>query len=182
MRARGPAEAPRTPLEGIEWLASRGAHPWLVRHHRLVLEAAQEIVAGLGTIACVEFDADHVLFGAAIHDAGKIAHPAEMTVAGHAHETAGEELLLKAGFAPHIARACVTHAAWSDGRAQLEDRLVALADKLWKGKRDPDLERALVHELAMRLARPSWEIFDGFDALCEKVAEKGPSRLRRSTS
>jgi hypothetical protein len=90
-------------------------------------------------------------------------------------------MLLRAGYAPHIARACVTHAEWSDARAALEDRLIALADKLWKGKRDADLERALVDELADRLSRPTWEIFDVFDALCERIAAAGPDRLRRST-
>lgn len=173
-------QVPTTARDAIRWLASRGAHPWLVRHHELVVEAAESLLDGLGHTLGVAVDADHVLLGAALHDAGKIDHPDEMRAPGHAHERAGEQLLLGAGFAPHVARACVTHAAWSEPRAALEDRLVALADKLWKGKRDADLEGAIVEELADRVQRASWEVFDPFDALCESVADAGPDRLRRS--
>ena len=33
-----------------------------------------------------------------------------------------------------LARFCVTHARWESDGIGLEDLLVALADKLWKGK------------------------------------------------
>ncbi len=172
-------QAPTTAREAIQWLASRGAHPWLVRHHELVLEAAEAIVEGLRPLG-IRFDGDHVRLGAAVHDAGKIEHAAEMRAPGHEHERAGEQLLLRSGFPAHIARACVTHAAWFEPRAALEDRLIALADKLWKGKRDADLEAALTEELATRLDRPSWEVFGAFDTVCEVVASDGPDRLSRS--
>ncbi len=173
-------QAPTTAREAIQWLASRGAHPWLVRHHELVLEAAEEMVEGLRRLLRIRFDADHVVLGAAVHDAGKIEHPSEMRAPGHEHERAGEQMLLRSGFPAHIARVCVTHAAWSEPRATLEDRLIALADKLWKGKRDADLESAIMQELADRLGQPSWAIFDAFDGLCELVADNGPERLKRS--
>jgi hypothetical protein len=166
--------------DAIQWLASRGAHAWLVRHHELVLETAEEIVRGLPRALRVDFDKDHVLLGAALHDAGKIEHPEEMGAPGHEHEHAGEQMLLAAGFPAHIARACVTHAAWSESRAALEDRLIGLADKLWKGKRDTDLEDALVSELTEHTGQARWEIFEAFDALCEAVAADAPDRLRRS--
>jgi hypothetical protein len=171
---------PRSAPDAIGWLASRGAHAWLVRHHELVVEAAEHIVQGIRRTLPIDLDADHVLLGAALHDAGKIAHPEEMRAPGHSHEHAGERMLRASGFPAHVARACVTHAAWSEPRAVLEDRLVALADKLWKGKRDEDLEDALVDEIAERTGRDRWEIFAAFDALCEAIADDGPDRLRRS--
>ena len=58
------SEIPTTPEDALRWLASRGAHAWLVRHHELVLEAAEELVQGLAQWALV-FDGDHVLMGAA---------------------------------------------------------------------------------------------------------------------
>ncbi|UJR81400.1 Phosphohydrolase [Sandaracinus amylolyticus] len=103
-----------------------------------------------------------------------------MHAPGHDHEGAGESLLLRAGFAPEIARACVTHAAWSEPRATLEDRCIALADKLWKGKRDEALEGALLGELAARTGRARWDVFDALDAICDDVARRGPERLARS--
>jgi hypothetical protein len=39
-----------TAEDAIAWLGRRGAHPWLVRHHELVLEAADALLAGLGPL------------------------------------------------------------------------------------------------------------------------------------
>jgi hypothetical protein len=171
--------APTSPHDALAWLASRGAHPWLVRHHELVLEAAEEIVASMARFS-VELDRERVLVGAALHDAGKIAHAEEMSAPGHAHESEGERMLLAAGFDPAVARVCVTHAEWSEPRATIEDRLVALADALWKGKRDEELERALVAELAAATRREEWDVYAELDELCEGVARSGPRRLARS--
>jgi hypothetical protein len=74
----------------------------------------------------------------------------------------------------------VTHAAWNDPRAGIEDRLVALADKLWKGKRDNDLENALTREIALAVGREAWEVFDVMDKVCDSIAARGPERLERS--
>lgn len=171
----------RSAEEALAWLSAEGAHPWLVRHHELVVEAAGELIDGLASLA-VRLDREHVLIGAALHDAGKILHPREMAQPGHDHEESGEAMLLAAGLDAHIARACVTHAAWSHPSATIEDRLIALADKLWKGKRDDELERAVIEELAASSGRPAWAIFETFDALCEQIAEAGPARLARSAS
>src|SRR5690606_13009844 len=47
-------------------------------------------------------------------------------------------------------------------------------------KRDDDLERAVVDELAACSGRPSWEVFEALDALCEHIrsfmAEPAPRR------
>lgn len=171
---------PATPEQAIAWLASRRAHPWLVRHHELVVEAAGVLVDGMTSRLSLDFDRDHVLLGAALHDAGKILHVEEMRERGHAHEEAGRTILRDAGFPDHLARVCVTHAAWSGKEATIEDRLIALADKLWKGKRDTELEDALIGEIAERLGKERWEVFDVVDAICEDVARDAPSRLRRS--
>lgn len=171
---------PRTPSDAIRWLAAIGTHPWLVRHHELVLEAAESLLDGLHRRLDLRVDRGRVLLGAALHDVGKRLHPAEMHLAGHAHEQAGEQFLREAGFDPRIARIAVTHASWSEPRADLEDRLVALADKLWKGKRDEQLEAALLDEIAARLERDRWSVFDPFDTLCDEIAAGGPDRLRRS--
>ena len=81
---------------------------------------------------------------------------------------------------PAIARFCRTHAAWSTPDAGVEDRLVALADKLWKGKRDEALETALLGDLERLRGVSRWELFVPFDALCEEVAAGGGERLSRS--
>jgi len=121
-----------------------------------------------------------VLAGAAIHDAGKIVHPEEMRMPGHQHELAGEHLLLAHGVPPEVARFCVTHAAWNAPDASIEDLLVALADKLWKGKREDDLERRVADAISSAAKREAWETFDVLDAICESIAADGPDRLARS--
>ena len=128
----------------------------------------------------VTFDGELAVLGAALHDAGKIAHPSEMTAPGHRHELAGEQLLRSHGLSANVARFCVTHAAWDDDDRALEDLLVALADKLWKGKREDALERRVVDLIARLTNKHAWQVFETFDVICEEIAAGGPDRLERS--
>ena len=118
--------------------------------------------------------------GASLHDAGKIVHPDEMSSPGHEHERAGERLLLANAVPAAVARFCVTHASWDTADIAIEDLLVALADKLWKGKRDDELERRVADALARDAKREPWEVFAALDAICEAIAGDGPERLARS--
>lgn len=166
--------------DGIALLRSLGASPWLVRYHELVVEAAVLICDALEKDLSARFDRDTVLLGASIHDAGKIVHPEEMSAGGNRHEVAGKELLVRSGVPAAIARFCITHAAWDGPDCRIEDALVALADKLWKGKRDEALEKLLVASLATQAKLDQWEVFDRFDAICDAIAADGPARLSRS--
>src|SRR5262249_28152124 len=114
----------------------------------LVGEAAGSLLTELGALR-VPLDSERVRVGVVLHDVGKVLHPAELERAGRDHEADGQALLLREGVDPDIARICVTHARWVEG--DLEDRVVALADKLWKGARTPDLEAAVIDEVAGRL-------------------------------
>lgn len=168
---------PATVDEALALLRSLGAGAWLVRHHELVAEAAVELVEGLRGV--LRFDERAVLVGAALHDAGKVLHPGEMSGPGSAHEGAGEALLLGRGVSAGLARFCRTHADPAAPGAGLEDRLVALADKLWKGKRAGALEAALAASLEAAGCE-RWRAFSLVDDLCERIAEGGPERLARS--
>src|SRR5262249_50689343 len=118
--------------------------------------------------------------GAAIHDAGKIVHPEEMSQPGHEHEPAGRRLLQGRGVPASIARVCVTHASWDAAGIAIEDLLLALAGKLWKGKRDDDLERRVADAIARATTREAWDVFAALDEICEAIAADGPGRLARS--
>lgn len=168
-----------TAQDGIALLRSLGASRWLLRHHELVVEAAVLICDALEEWG-LTFDRDTVLLGASVHDAGKIVHPEEMSASGHRHEVAGRDLLANSAVPAEIARFCVTHAAWEGADCTIEDELVALADKLWKGKRDEALERLLVTRIAALTKQEPWNVFSRFDSICDAVAAGGPERLSRS--
>ena len=176
--ATAPTIAPSSPEEALALLTKLGAPGRLVRHHELVLEAAQELAAGLESFAA-HFDANEFQIGAALHDAGKILHLNEMSGPGARHEQDGRALLEDQGLAK-LARFCVTHAAWREADLTLEDLLVALADKLWKGKRVEELERKVVELLARVSGREFWPVFIEVDDLFERVAAGGPWRLEMS--
>ena len=99
---------------------------------------------------------------------------------GDRHEAAGEELLRREGLGD-LARFCVTHADWDRDDLPLEDLLVALADKLWKGKRVADLERRVVDSLVASSGSPFWDVFTLADDLFEGVAAGADRRLAAST-
>lgn len=171
---------PRSADEALALLRALGAPPRLVRHHQLVLEAATALVDGLRRTFNVPFDAGLVLVGAASHDAGKIRHSVELDEPGSQHVESGFGLLLQAGVEPAVARFCRTHATWPDEEVVLEDLLVALADELWKGKRDDELERRVCRAIEVSTCTSAWEVFARADEVFAAVAEDGDLRLARS--
>ncbi|MEM6930309.1 MAG: hypothetical protein AAF602_25445 [Myxococcota bacterium] len=65
-------------------------------------------------------------------------------------------------------------------RPELEPVLVALADKLWKGKRVADLEEHAARLLAAASGRDFWAVWSDVDSVFERVAASGDERLSRS--
>lgn len=89
-------------------------------------------------------------------------------------------LLLANGVQPEVAQCCISHAAWKSDGVSFEERPVALADKLWKGKREADLELAVIDEIAHRLGCDRWDVFAQMDSVFEEIAVSGSERLQRS--
>jgi HD superfamily phosphodiesterase len=169
---------------GTAWALFRAldAPPALMRHSELVLEAAELLLDRMAFLR-VPVDAELVRIGVVIHDAGKILHPTEISGWGNRHEEAGQALLLSHGVPSAIARICVTHARWDDQLPEavtLEEFLVALADRLWKGRRDLRLEERVVSRVAHRLEVDTWDLFIPMDTLFESIASGGDDRLERS--
>jgi len=160
-------------------LSQLGAPERLLRHAQLVGEAADSLIGAYRELG-VEFNAAVIELGAAIHDAGKIVHPEELSGPGSRHEWAGQALMLRHGVQPEVAKCCVSHAAWRNADVTFEERTVALADKLWKGKRETDLELAVIDEAAIRLDVGRWDVFDRLDLAFETIAASADERLRRS--
>jgi hypothetical protein len=168
-----------TPADAHALLRRIGASVRLVTHLQLVGEAAEQLLLGYESVG-VPCDRKLVLLGVAVHDAGKVLHPEELEGPGSKHEPAGEALLLSHGVQAEVARCCITHAAWQEAGVSFEERSVALADKLWKGKRVDDLEMMVIEEAAHRAGKERWAMFTSLDSLFEEIAAEGPSRLARS--
>lgn len=156
-----------------------GANDRLICHVQLVGEAADALIKAYRALglAC---DVQWIELGAAIHDAGKILHPAELDGPGAQHEPAGMALMLEHGVQPHVARCCVSHAAWQDEANSFEERSVALADKLWKGKREAPLELLVIDHAAALLQADRWDVFAQLDSVFEDIAAGASDRLERS--
>lgn len=166
------------PGDAARLLEAAGAPPRLLAHARLVADAAARILDWLGAHhPGVAVDAEAVLFGAAVHDIGKTRHPSELTAPGHAHEEAGAALLAERGVPVHRARFCRTHGGWKRDELPLEDLLVSLADKVWKGARVEALELHVVHRIAAAAAVPAWEAFSGLDEALTDLAADAEARL-----
>jgi HD domain len=160
-------------------LRALDAPPRLIAHLTLVHDAAAQI---LGAVRQrwpqLECDDQAVLFGAATHDIGKVEHPQELAGPGSRHEEAGVFLLWKLGVSTWLA-----HFAWSHGqwrtvpRPLLEDLLVALADTVWCGGRDVDLEHLVAGVIGEALRSDRWAIFAELDMLLEPIAALGEQRL-----
>lgn len=179
-----PTEADRA-LLGLEALPPAaealclryGAAPRLVAHLTLVHDVALRLVEQVGDRWRPGFDAGLVLFGAATHDLGKAVHVAELSGAGAEHETTGLELLLRAGVPEREARFAVTHAAWESEDVTLEDLLVTLADKVWKGKRIEDLELAVARAIATSSGVEFWTVYQDLAEILDELSSGAEERL-----
>jgi putative nucleotidyltransferase with HDIG domain len=167
--------------DAIALLKSISAPSRLVQHHRLVAEAALELVKQLqDTFPEFAFNHQLVLIGSALHDVGKIQHQNEIKESGNQHENDGEKLLLSLDVLPELAKFCRTHAQWQFVDATTEDLLVALADNLWKGVRKKELEAKVIEAIAKQTGKDFWDIFIEADSLFETIADRGQERLSRS--
>jgi putative nucleotidyltransferase with HDIG domain len=166
------------PDDVIQLLIEVGASPRLAAHLRAVHEVARQLIQELTTTwPQLKFDADAVSYGAATHDIGKALHPNELTGPGNQHESAGYHMLLEHGIPERRARFAQTHARWGDENTTIEDQLVALADKIWKGQRQEELERLLVQRIVATTGDEPWSAFMQLDDLLSRIAERAEGRL-----
>lgn len=172
---------PTSPTDAFRLLTGLGASARLLRHVELVGEAADALLDALADLG-VAVDRSFVRVGVVLHDAGKVIHTEELAATGALHEAAGERLLLERDVSPELARVCRSHAQWASMVVSFEELLVALADKLWKGVRHPELEDRVMAEAAARRGVQKWDVFIPLDNAFEAIAAHGDARLARSTT
>jgi HD domain len=167
--------------DSYQLLQDLGASPRLMQHVKLVGEAAEMLISQFQKLG-ISFDSDWIRAGVAFHDVGKILHPSELIEKGNEHEAAGEMLLLSQGVDPKIARCCRSHGQWQKIECDFEELVVALADNLWKGKRNTELENKVTTKVAAMCHQDYWNLFVNLDGGFEEVAAGGDLRLSRSVA
>lgn len=165
------------PKPARELLESLNAPPRLMAHLRAVHDVAWQLADWVSQHYPVAFDRTAVLFGAAVHDIGKTVHAGELSGPGSDHEHAGYEILLAHGVDPRLARFARNHASWHADGIDLEDLLVSLADKVWKGKRVQELEQLVTDRLAEAGGEEPWQVFMALDDELSRIAEDADRRL-----
>lgn len=168
------------PPEAVRICERLSAPPRLVAHLILVHDTACSLIEKIeAAFPGVQFDAELVRFGAALHDIGKTLHRDELTVSGREkHQKAGVQILESLGIPKSRARFAFTHSNWSDkAQITLEDLLVALADKCWKGKRIEELESLTAETLSASSGRPAWECYASLDEILQTLSQRADQRL-----
>lgn len=166
------------PVQVLALLAAVGAPARLAAHLRAVHDVAVQLLDWLPQrYPDVPVDRAAVAFGAATHDIGKAIHRHELSGPGSAHEPEGYRLLLAHGVPERLARFARDHARWDRLDATMEDLLVSLADKIWKGRREPTLEQRIIAVIEATTGQPGWEVFLALDEVLEGIADRADARL-----
>lgn len=159
-------------------LIKNNAPDKLIKHLYIVSMVATKISNYI-----LNFNVPHnqelVICGAGLHDFGKIQYPEELMQAGSRHENEGKRVLLEQGVSLEIAQCCVSHAKWEE-TDKLEELLIALADKLWKGNRNDNLEIKVIDLLAKMKKVDRWDLFSDIDIFFENIASGATERLKES--
>jgi hypothetical protein len=149
----------------------------LQAHLEIVHDTAKELIRKLEkSFPALDFDRDAILFGAATHDVGKLLHTDEIKIKGQKHLKDGPALLGLLGVPARLGRFAASHGSWCTA-TELEDLLVALADQIWKGRRDQDLALLVTEHVVRQTGKSQWEAFMELDDVLADIAATSNDRL-----
>ena len=166
------------PKEVAELLEILNSPVRLKRHLSIVHTTAFDILTQLKVEwPILKMNQELILFGAATHDIGKTEITDELSEGGKRHELTGKTILLNHGFTNEQSRFALTHGNWQDESLEIEDLLVALSDKIWKGSRIYDLEKLLGQKLSSILNCDYWDVYGKLDSILSRIALGADEKL-----
>ncbi len=171
-------ETPELPIKIAKLLERQNAPERLKRHLRIVHMVAFDLLSKLKEVfPLIPIYEKLVLFGAATHDIGKIVVEEELYRNGNKHEVIGMKMLISFGFSEAEARFAKTHGNWIDKDLEIEDLLVCLSDKIWKGKRILELEELICKRISIISKQNYWSVYVALDSIIERIALGADQRI-----
>ncbi|WP_282124971.1 HD domain-containing protein [Marinifilum flexuosum] len=157
----------------VELLEEVDSPERLKRHLQIVYSTASELVKQIRQEwPTIVFNEELILFGAGTHDIGKSEITKELYEKGRKHELKGKYLLQNHGFKKEEARFAFTHGNWQEENLTIEDLIVSLSDKIWKGKRIEELEEKVGKIISDNLNIDYWEVYVKLDKILIKLSNK----------
>ncbi|PXY02564.1 phosphohydrolase [Marinifilum breve] len=157
----------------VELLEEVDSPERLKRHLQIVYSTASELVNQIKQEwPTIVFNEELILFGAGTHDIGKSLITKELYEKGRKHELKGKYLLQNHGFKIEEARFAFTHGNWQEENLTIEDLIVSLSDKIWKGKRIAELEEKVGKIISDNLNIDYWEVYVKLDEILVKLSNK----------
>jgi uncharacterized protein YutD len=166
------------PPKALHILSTHNASHLLIRHHILVYNIGIQIIENLQkTWPKLSLNTEEIQFGTAIHDIGKAIETTELYQKGNKHENIGYQILLNEGISDQLSRFAKTHGNWENKNLELEDLIVALSDKIWKGKRINELEERISEEISKKINSEYWDVYLKLDAIFSRISIGADERL-----
>jgi hypothetical protein len=166
------------PANILELLDKCNCSNLLKKHLTLVYRTSIDLIRELTlTFPDLKLIREEIVFGAATHDIGKSVQMNELHEKGNAHELEGYRLLLKMGISENMARFAKTHSDWEDESLKIEDLIVTLADKTWKGVRIHELEEIVSKKICTESGGEFWDVFMKLDEILSKLVIGSDQRI-----
>lgn len=150
----------------------------LRKHLQIVYSTANELLFQVKQEwPTINLNEELILFGAGTHDIGKTEIKTELFESGKEHELTGKRILEELGFTEEESRFASTHGNWRENNLSLEDLIVCLSDKIWKGKRIEELEEKIGNVIADKLKVDYWAVYVKLDGILEQISGGADERI-----
>lgn len=166
------------PNDILNMLSQNNAPDLLCRHLTLVYNVGISILDKFAqTWPNLPIIKSEVLFGTATHDICKMFETKELYQIGNQHEIVGYDFLISQNISENLARFAKTHGNWKEDNLKIEDLIVSLADKIWKGKRIDELEERLSKIISETSNDDYWKVYTKLDLIISDIIIGADKRL-----